>query len=238
MRRPAGPRSALLRRVRRPPRNSAGSRRPAAQGEGSARGDRHPDRRPSRGPTRSGRDPLDTGARLAGPALVIATSGSGGRGDGLARVRRPDRLIRGLGRPECHRRAAAGVGLAIQDTDQPGEFERGRASVVRFFGRWRLRRRHGHRDGPGPDRADGHLPLIVEQPGLRRRRPADPLLARALGGQGELLPNYYAVTQGSLANSIALISGQGPTEQTAGDCPTFADITPGTIVKDGEVEGS
>ena len=69
-------------------------------------------------------------------------------------------------------------------------------------------------------------------------RSTDPYLARTLVGQGELLPNYYAVTQGSLANSIALISGQGPTEQTTGDCPTFADITPGTIVKDGEVEGS
>ena len=69
-------------------------------------------------------------------------------------------------------------------------------------------------------------------------RSADPYLARTLVKQGELLPNYYAVTQGSLANSIALISGQGPTEQTAADCPTFSDIAPGKIGKYGEVEGS
>jgi hypothetical protein len=69
-------------------------------------------------------------------------------------------------------------------------------------------------------------------------RTIDPYLARTLVKQGELLPNYYAVTQGSLANSIAMISGQGPTEQTAADCPSFADIAPGEIGKYGEVEGS
>jgi hypothetical protein len=66
----------------------------------------------------------------------------------------------------------------------------------------------------------------------------DRYLARTLVKQGEVLPNYYAVTQGSLANSIALISGQGPTEQTAADCPTFADIAPGTLRKYGELQGS
>jgi hypothetical protein len=69
-------------------------------------------------------------------------------------------------------------------------------------------------------------------------RSGDPYLARTLAQQGEVLPYYYAVTQSSLANSIAMISGQGPTEQTAVDCPIFADIVPGKLVKQGEVQGS
>jgi hypothetical protein len=56
-----------------------------------------------------------------------------------------------------------------------------------------------------------------------------PYLAKTLRAKGELLPNYYAVTQGDLANEIALISGQGPTAETAVDCPTYADISPGTV---------
>lgn len=47
--------------------------------------------------------------------------------------------------------------------------------------------------------------------------------------EGELLQNYYAVAPGGLANEIALLSGQGPTAQTAAGCPEPTDITPGTI---------
>jgi hypothetical protein len=36
---------------------------------------------------------------------------------------------------------------------------------------------------------------------------------------------------------VALISGQGPTKQTAANCPTYADIAPGTIGQDGQVAG-
>ena len=59
---------------------------------------------------------------------------------------------------------------------------------------------------------------------------ADPnsYLAKTLAKQGELLPNYYAVAPSELANAVALISGQGPNDQTAANCPTFADISPGT----------
>jgi hypothetical protein len=64
-----------------------------------------------------------------------------------------------------------------------------------------------------------------------------PYLARTLTAKGELLSNYYAVTRGVLANQIALLSGQGPTLETAVDCPTFADILPGTISAEGQVEG-
>jgi phosphatidylinositol-3-phosphatase len=65
-----------------------------------------------------------------------------------------------------------------------------------------------------------------------------PYLSKKLPKQGELLTNYYAVTQGSLANQIALLSGQGPTPETAADCPTYADITPATTSLEGQVEGS
>jgi hypothetical protein len=56
-----------------------------------------------------------------------------------------------------------------------------------------------------------------------------PYLARTLREKGELLTNYYAVTQGSLANEIALVSGQGPNPATAANCPERVDVTPGTL---------
>jgi len=67
---------------------------------------------------------------------------------------------------------------------------------------------------------------------------SDPYLATTLRKQGELLPNYYAVAQGELANEIALLSGQGPTPQTAADCPRFADLEPAVAGSEGQVIGS
>jgi hypothetical protein len=64
-----------------------------------------------------------------------------------------------------------------------------------------------------------------------------PYLAKTLAGQGELLTNYYAVTQGDLANEIALLSGQGPTPETAAGCPTYTEIAPGTVGAGGQAEG-
>jgi phosphatidylinositol-3-phosphatase len=52
-------------------------------------------------------------------------------------------------------------------------------------------------------------------------------LGGALLRQGELVLNYYAVAGAPLANEIAMISGQGPTAQTASDCPVFSRIKPG-----------
>jgi len=49
-------------------------------------------------------------------------------------------------------------------------------------------------------------------------------LSGALRRQGELVLNYYAVAGAPLANEIALVSGQGPTVQTATDCPKFTRI--------------
>jgi phosphatidylinositol-3-phosphatase len=63
-------------------------------------------------------------------------------------------------------------------------------------------------------------------------------LSKTLTRQGELLNNYYAVAGGELANEIALISGQGPTAQTAANCPLYSDITPGTVGAQGQVLGS
>lgn len=58
-----------------------------------------------------------------------------------------------------------------------------------------------------------------------------PYLAKTLPEQGELLSNYYAVSKGKLANQAALLSGQGPTEELAAECPAPApvDIAPGTV---------
>ncbi|HET9676765.1 MAG TPA: alkaline phosphatase family protein [Solirubrobacterales bacterium] len=63
-------------------------------------------------------------------------------------------------------------------------------------------------------------------------------LGKELPAQGELLPNYFAVAKGELANQIALISGQGPTLETEADCPTYADVAPGTESVEGQVEGN
>ena len=63
-------------------------------------------------------------------------------------------------------------------------------------------------------------------------------LSNTLTRQGELVNNYYAVTGGELANEIALISGQGPTPQTAANCPLYTDIAPGTVGAQGQVLGS
>jgi hypothetical protein len=64
-----------------------------------------------------------------------------------------------------------------------------------------------------------------------------PYLAENLAGEGKLLSNYYAVTQGGLANEIALLSGQGPTPQTALNCPEYTTVAPGTVNAEGQAEG-
>jgi hypothetical protein len=65
-----------------------------------------------------------------------------------------------------------------------------------------------------------------------------PYLSKELPAQGELLPNYFAVTKGDLANQIALLSGQGPTPETAANCPNYGDVIPGTLSVEGQVEGN
>lgn len=63
-------------------------------------------------------------------------------------------------------------------------------------------------------------------------------LSHTLEAKGELLERYYAVAHQQLADGIALISGQGPTEQTAADCPTYAEISPADSAADEQVTGS
>ncbi len=63
-------------------------------------------------------------------------------------------------------------------------------------------------------------------------------LSKTLASGGEVLRNYYAVAPSELANEIALVSGQGPTAQTAEDCPTFADIAQSTLGAEEQVLGS
>jgi len=101
-----------------------------------------------------------------------------------------------------------------------------------------------------------HVFLIVlaDQPYAAVFGPASKAtyLAHTLEKQGELLVRYYAVAHDELANGIALVSGQGPTAQTAVNCPTFADIapagmgspptpsppTPSPLAADGQVSGN
>jgi hypothetical protein len=62
-------------------------------------------------------------------------------------------------------------------------------------------------------------------------------LAHTLAGKGELLVRYYAVAHEELASEAALISGQGPTPQTAANCPSYSAIAPATIGGIGQVLG-
>lgn len=62
-------------------------------------------------------------------------------------------------------------------------------------------------------------------------------LTGTLEKQGELLLRYYAVAHEGLGDGIALLSGQGPTEATAADCPTYSGITPAGSGSDGQVLG-
>ena len=67
---------------------------------------------------------------------------------------------------------------------------------------------------------------------------ASKFLGKELPAQGELLTNYFAVTKGELANQVALLSGQGPTPETAANCPNYGDVSPGTESVEGQVEGN
>jgi hypothetical protein len=68
---------------------------------------------------------------------------------------------------------------------------------------------------------------------------AAPYLTRTLPKEGLLIPNYYGVTAGVLANEIALLSGQGPTLETAANCPDYTAITPATVSETaGQIEGA
>jgi hypothetical protein len=64
-----------------------------------------------------------------------------------------------------------------------------------------------------------------------------PYLSHTLEQRGELLERFYAVAHEELPDEIALISGLGPTPQTAADCPVFDDILPAIAGSDGQYNG-
>jgi phosphatidylinositol-3-phosphatase len=85
--------------------------------------------------------------------------------------------------------------------------------------------------------------LLLENQAYERTfsaRSAAPYLAQTLPAQGALLTHYYAIGHASLANYVALISGQAPNEATQLDCPTFEDFraTAAGLGAHGQLPGS
>lgn len=80
---------------------------------------------------------------------------------------------------------------------------------------------------------------LSDEPYATAFGPASPAhyLAGTLEKQGELLVRYYAVAHEGLANGVALLSGQGPTEATAANCPTYTEIASAGTGSDGQVLG-
>jgi hypothetical protein len=67
---------------------------------------------------------------------------------------------------------------------------------------------------------------------------AAPYVSHTLEHQGELLTRYDGVAHEELANEIALLSGQGPTVETAANCPDYAAIAPTGTGADEQVLGA
>jgi len=53
-----------------------------------------------------------------------------------------------------------------------------------------------------------------------------PYLARTMRDEGGYIPNYYGTAHNSLANYIAMVSGQGPNLLTQADCPLYTNFAP------------
>lgn len=67
---------------------------------------------------------------------------------------------------------------------------------------------------------------------------AAPFLSHTLEHRGELLVRYDAVAHEELANEVALLSGQGPTAETAANCPNYTVIAPASVGADEQVLGA
>ncbi len=101
---------------------------------------------------------------------------------------------------------------------------------------------------PAPGGSSSKLPpikhvfviMLSDQPYASVFGPSSqsPYLSQTLEHKGELLVRYYAVAHQGLANAIALISGQGPTVQTAANCPNYSLIAPATVGADEQVTGT
>ncbi len=111
----------------------------------------------------------------------------------------------------------------------------------------RLRRILGGGEGSSPEGSKAKLPairhvfvvMLSDEPYATAFGPASPAhyLAGTLEKQGELLVRYYAVAHEGLADGIALLSGQGPTEATAANCPTYAAMSSTSAGSNGQVLG-
>ncbi len=106
----------------------------------------------------------------------------------------------------------------------------------------------GGSSGGGPAGKGGpHLPpvkhvfliVLADQPYAQTFGPESPApyVASTLEHRGELLVRFYAVAHEELANEVALVSGLGPTPETAADCPTFTDIVPAVADEHGQYSG-
>jgi hypothetical protein len=106
----------------------------------------------------------------------------------------------------------------------------------------------GGSSAPAPSGTSSKLPpikhvfviMLSDQPYASVFGPtaAAPYLSQTLEHKGELLVRYYAVAHQQLANGIALISGQGPTVETAANCPNYSPIASATVGADEQVTGS
>ena len=65
-----------------------------------------------------------------------------------------------------------------------------------------------------------------------------PYLTGTLEHKGELLAHFDSVAHDGLAGAAALISGQGPTAETAANCPTYSEIAAPGTGEDEQVLGS
>lgn len=81
--------------------------------------------------------------------------------------------------------------------------------------------------------------MLDQEPYATAFGPASPAhyLTGALEKKGELLVRYYGVAHEALADGIGLLSGQGPTEATAVNCPTYNEVAPANSGPDGQTLG-
>ncbi|MGA7705190.1 MAG: hypothetical protein WB998_09880, partial [Solirubrobacteraceae bacterium] len=66
---------------------------------------------------------------------------------------------------------------------------------------------------------------------------SDPYLAKQLVPKGTLLSDYTLTGPSSLANGIAVLSGQGVNLDTEQNCPTYSELRPASIGATGLAEG-
>ena len=81
--------------------------------------------------------------------------------------------------------------------------------------------------------------MLDQEPYATAFGPASPAhyLTGTLETKGELLVRYYGVAHEALADGIGLLSGQGPTEATAANCPIYNEVAPLSSGPDGQTLG-